>query len=239
MRCGGRQLASAAWVCRSPPLFCAVRPLRNFPFRRAERRSFRAVKLTRDAARSGGGTDSGPRRSDLSRLSSFPRRQGMHVGLCSARVFASPMPRFAAPGKDRSVCSPRCWLFRKSFGSPRTLCRRTDSGGYFFSASNPRPYTPMTLPKVMKACGSDLLDHAEQDAGLVFPADDHDYLRRRFRVPALAVEQRDAAVHLAEDALGDLIVLRRDDQYLRRLPVAGHHRVDRVAEPRRPLRSRR
>lgn len=88
----------------------------------------------------------------------------------------------------------------------------------------------MTLPKVMKACGSDLLDHAEQDAGLVFPADDHDYLRRRFRVPALAVEQRDAAVHLAEDAFGDLIVLRRDDQYLRRLPVAGHHRVDRVAE---------
>ena len=37
-------------------------------------------------------------------------------------------------------------------------------------------------------------------------------------------------MHLAEDAFGDLIVLRRDDQYLSRLPVAGHHRVDRIAE---------
>ena len=63
-----------------------------------------------------------------------------------------------------------------------------------------------------------------------FPYHHHDDLGGLFRVPAGTVQQRDAAMEVVRDEVGDFLVVFRHDEYLRRLFVAREHHVGGYAE---------
>ena len=79
-----------------------------------------------------------------------------------------------------------------------------------------------------KSFGVDALDEAEDGDRLGLADDDEQYLHGLLCVAAVAVEDGAAAVQVADDALGNLLVFLREDEELDGLAVAVHDLVEHV-----------